>query len=89
MNYPLTWAHGHLVSARVQLWCLYVYLSMASMNSSFDMGVLNIPQVPSTAAFCPSSEVAAVQSLSVTTLKPLERERERERERDRERESRP
>mmetsp|Transcript_91694 Transcript_91694/g.243643 ORF Transcript_91694/g.243643 Transcript_91694/m.243643 type:complete len:237 (+) Transcript_91694:188-898(+) len=41
------------------------------MKSSFVIGVLNRPKVPSTAALWPSAEVAAQQSVSVTTLKPF------------------
>mmetsp|Transcript_77979 Transcript_77979/g.114148 ORF Transcript_77979/g.114148 Transcript_77979/m.114148 type:complete len:200 (+) Transcript_77979:381-980(+) len=44
---------------------------MAARNSSLDIGVLNIPHVPSVAPVCPSCDVAAVQSLSVTTLNPF------------------
>ena len=39
-------------------------------NSSLDIGVLNMPHVPSVAPAKPSCDVAAVQSLSVTTLNP-------------------
>ena len=52
--------------------CLSIYLEVSlAMNSSLVMGELNMPYVPSAAAFWASMEVAPVQSFRVMTLKPF------------------
>ena len=52
--------------------CPSIYLEESlAMNSSLVMGELNMPYVPSAAAFWASMEVAPVQSFRVMTLKPF------------------
>merc|ERR1712056_126410 len=51
--------------------CIGIESQIASRNVSEVIGTLNMPKVPSTAALWPETEVAAQQSVRVTTLKPF------------------